>query len=346
MQARNLRIDIPLLPESSVGNALQFIDLLRAANTIARLRHGRKAPALAWQLLDARGAPIAPRDVPPWLAPSLESTEVADATPFAVFLPSIRSPDVPSLRQAVARQRALVGALVQALDAGGILATVGSAAWLAAATGRLEGREAAVPWFYVAAFRREFPDVHIAAGDPHEDGPWCSAATLHGLSALVKMLVRRAWGETLAKVCDAAFEPQPLRTRVAAQAAAQVPVTRAGALARAMRWLEDHLDQPYSLDAVAAAAAVSPRTLLRHFASELGRSPLDYLHGVRCERARVMLEITLESVPTIAASCGYTDPAAFRRVFQRYCGSTPSAYREQHRLRAPRARWQVRVGSG
>ena len=45
------RVDIPLLPESAVGNALQFIDLLRGANLLAGLRLGAHAPRLAWRLL-------------------------------------------------------------------------------------------------------------------------------------------------------------------------------------------------------------------------------------------------------------------------------------------------------
>ena len=38
------------------------------------------------------------------------------------------------------------------------------------------------------------------------------------------------------------------------------------------------------------------------------------LHRLRCARARVLLEITLESVPSVALACGYEDASAFRRV--------------------------------
>src|SRR3990167_4414635 len=53
------RVDIPLLPETAVGNALQFIDLLRSANLLAGLRLGTGGPRLTWRLLDATGAPLA-----------------------------------------------------------------------------------------------------------------------------------------------------------------------------------------------------------------------------------------------------------------------------------------------
>ena len=59
------RVDIPLLPESAVGCALQLIDLLRGANLLASLRLGAQAPRLAWRLLDAEGLPLRPC-LAPW----------------------------------------------------------------------------------------------------------------------------------------------------------------------------------------------------------------------------------------------------------------------------------------
>ncbi|MBK6596120.1 MAG: hypothetical protein IPG23_27455 [Burkholderiales bacterium] len=44
-----------------------------------------------------------------------------------------------------------------------------------------------------------------------------------------------------------------------------IHATRDSAVARAVAWLDQHLEQTYSLDAVANAAAVSPRTVLGTF---------------------------------------------------------------------------------
>jgi len=330
-------VDIPLLPESAAGNALQLIDLLRSANLLARLRQGAKAPALAWRFLDGAGKPLA--GAPGVFAAYRSHPPGAPAQ--AVVLASLHVADVPALQQLVARHAPLVRAIGQAVDAGGLVATVGSGAWLAAASGRLQGRQAALPWFYIPAFRRAHPAITLAEDDFCDDGRWASAASPRSLAPLALALVRRAMGERLAQACAKAFEPDAARVRAAAGAAAQVPTTRDSTLSRAIAWMEDHLEQPYSLERVAAAAAVSPRTLLRHFQQEFGHSPLDQLHRLRCERAQVLLEITLESVPSIAAACGYADPTAFRRIFLRYGGATPAAYRARHALRAPRARWRV-----
>ncbi|ODS60658.1 MAG: AraC family transcriptional regulator [Acidovorax sp. SCN 65-108] len=347
--APTFRIDIPLLPESAAGNALQFIDLLRSTNLLASLRAGAASPRFAWRLLDAEGRPLAALPGP-WALYS----QAADATQgaalkgpaHAVFMPSFHAADIPFIRNVSQQHQRLSRQVGVALDQGQKVLTLGNAAWLAAHSGRLQDRQVSLPWFYMAGFERDFPDIQLVAGqDMVEDGPWLSCALPHSLSDMVVALVRHAMGEELGQVCASVFRPDHVRARAALQANAQqhIPATRDSTLARAIAWMESHLDEPYSLPLLAEAAAVSTRTLLRHFQQELSQSPLDYLHGLRCARAKVLLELTLESVPSIAVACGYADPAAFRRIFARHTGMAPAEYRKRHALRAPRRRWRVEV---
>jgi len=352
---QGLHVDIPLLPQATLGSALSLIDLLRSARMLAQLRLGTLAPPISWRLLTAEGGAWPPTATPPTHPTTTAAlphrfedylgrapTPGQEAIQHAVFLPAMHAADIPSVRALVQGQGVLVAALRQALDVGGLLACQGNSAWLAAATDRAAGRTLALPWFYVSAFRDDHPEVTLVADRACvADAPWFSVAGAEQLGGLVCALLEHSTGPGLAQLCRQAFEFDPERSRAAAQASAQIRKTRDSTLARAIAWLEQHLEAPYDLAAVAAAAAVSPRTLLRHFRQELGRSPLDQLHRMRCARARVMLEITLESVPTIALACGYSDPHAFRRVFARHCGCTPSAYRDAHALRAPRARWRL-----
>jgi transcriptional regulator GlxA family with amidase domain len=263
-----------------------------------------------------------------------------------VFLPSFHATDIPAIRQVADRHLPLARRIGVALDAGLKLLTMGNGAWLAAHSGRLQGRAASLPWFYMAGFARDFPHIAPAPGqDLVDDGPWLSCALPQSVGELAIALVRHAFGAELAEACHTVMAPDHARARAALQANAQqhIPATRDSTLALAIAWMEAHLDEPYSLERLAQAASVSTRTLLRHFRSELSQSPLDHLHGLRCARARVMLEVTLESVPSIAAACGYADPAAFRRIFVRHMGMPPAEYRKRHALRAPRRRWRVDV---
>ena len=181
--------------------------------------------------------------------------------------------------------------------------------------------------------------------DLTDDGPWLSCALPHSLGEMAIALVRHALGDALAQTCASVLRPDRARAALQANAQQHIPATRDSTLARAMAWMENHLDEPYSLARLTEAAAVSLRTLVRHFQQEPSQSPLDHLHSQRCARAKVLLEVTLESVPSIAVACGYADPAAFRRIFVRYNGMAPGEYRKRHALRAPRRRWRVDVGA-
>ncbi|VEB42565.1 L-rhamnose operon transcriptional activator rhaR [Chromobacterium violaceum] len=70
-------------------------------------------------------------------------------------------------------------------------------------------------------------------------------------------------------------------------------------------------------------------------------TPLDYLHKLRVERAKLLLEVTTLDLAGIMEQCGYDDPSAFRRLFRRQTGLTPTAYRRAYALRASRQRWRA-----
>jgi transcriptional regulator GlxA family with amidase domain len=154
-------------------------------------------------------------------------------------------------------------------------------------------------------------------------------------------LLRDAGLQALADSAAAVLVHAPERQRLAGRIAAAAGGTRIGpgALERARRWLEERTELPYDLNAVAQAAATSPRSLLRHFRAAHGHSPLQYLHQLRATRARMLLETTYLGIDAIAEACGYRDAAMFRRIFRAATGLTPSDYRDRFRLRTPRRDW-------
>ncbi|WP_051340259.1 AraC family transcriptional regulator [Azospirillum halopraeferens] len=96
-------------------------------------------------------------------------------------------------------------------------------------------------------------------------------------------------------------------------------------LARIARALLDDPGDRRSMDAWAAWAGVSERTLSRRFVVETG-----YSYTVWRQRARLMraLEMLAEGTPvtTVALDLGYDSVSAFIAVFKRILGVTPSAY--------------------
>jgi AraC-like DNA-binding protein len=72
---------------------------------------------------------------------------------------------------------------------------------------------------------------------------------------------------------------------------------------------------------------VSPRQLRRAFAREVGTTPVQYLLGWRIAQAGRLLHGGGFPVQEVAWRCGFLDPYYFARVFRRFTGASPSAYR-------------------
>jgi len=100
-----------------------------------------------------------------------------------------------------------------------------------------------------------------------------------------------------------------------------------------------HLTEPYDVQALAKAAATSPRSLARHFSATHGMSAHDYLERLRVERACLLLQTTYLTVEEIGRSSGLESPSTFRRVFFKHTGTLPGEYRLRYRLRTQRPRW-------
>jgi transcriptional regulator GlxA family with amidase domain len=101
------------------------------------------------------------------------------------------------------------------------------------------------------------------------------------------------------------------------------------AVLKAQEWVHMRDGQGVSLAAMATAAGLERRTLLRRFASATGMTPIKYCRAVRIARARELLEGGDTSQKQIAQSLGYEDVASFARVFRKAVGSAPGAYRKR-----------------
>jgi len=102
-------------------------------------------------------------------------------------------------------------------------------------------------------------------------------------------------------------------------------------VARAQRWLADHYAEPHPVGAMARLSGLGERTFKRRFRAATGLAPVGYVLALRIEEAKQLLERDDASVDEIAAQVGYTDPAAFRRLFTRRVGVSPGRYRRRLR---------------
>jgi AraC family transcriptional regulator, arabinose operon regulatory protein len=88
------------------------------------------------------------------------------------------------------------------------------------------------------------------------------------------------------------------------------------------------LSHPWSIEALAAIADLSPSRFAHLFAASLGESPRRYVERIRLERAHQLLRTTDWPVSRIAETVGFTDPFHFTNRFHAVIGTTPTAARK------------------
>lgn len=80
-------------------------------------------------------------------------------------------------------------------------------------------------------------------------------------------------------------------------------------------------------------AKMSERSLNRRFKEATGDTMIAYLHKIRVEAAKRLLEMTRHNVSTITTHVGYEDERSFRRLFTRRAGISPREYRKRFAMR-------------
>ena len=68
---------------------------------------------------------------------------------------------------------------------------------------------------------------------------------------------------------------------------------------------------------------MSPRNFARRFTAATGETPLGYLHRLRIDAARHLLETRGKSIADVSPAVGYDDLGFFRRLFKRHTGAPP-----------------------
>jgi len=98
--------------------------------------------------------------------------------------------------------------------------------------------------------------------------------------------------------------------------------------------VETHLDQPIRNEELAALVRLNPSHFGRAFRNSFGEPPHEYVIRRRVERAQGLMLSTDASLSEIALNCGLADQSHLTRLFRRFAGESPRAWRRA-RIGAP-----------
>lgn len=221
--------------------------------------------------------------------------------------------------------------LVSHHEAGGRIAAVCAGSFLLAETGLLNGREATTHWGLADMFEIRYPDIQLQIHRLIVDGGdyICCGGVSAWMDLSLHLLTRFA-GKDIARRCAKIMLMDPHREH-------QTPYGMGGfrknhnskEIFKVQQFIEDHYSEPIQLKDMAAVACLGERTFIRHFRTATGKPPAQYLQQVRIEAAQTLLETTNLPVDSVSESIGYMDYSAFRKLFKRIMGCTPSAYRQR-----------------
>lgn len=119
---------------------------------------------------------------------------------------------------------------------------------------------------------------------------------------------------------------------------------QAGIIRDLLVWLESHLDQPLSLDNVAAKAGYSKWHLQRMFKDVTGHAIGAYIRARRLSKAAVALRLTSRPILDIALQYRFDSQQTFTRAFKKQFSQTPAWYRRSSDWYAYGLRPPIRLG--
>ena len=324
------RIALLAIPEVAASTLYGMYDVLASAGRDwASLVEGREGESvLDPRVVSFRGSG------PMVLANGVQIVPDHDdgAMPDVVCVPEVAVAPGTALTES---HRAEIDWLRRCHEGGAIIATACSGALLLAETGLLNGGEATTHWAYCDALAcypgvQVYPDRALVVGG--EGGRLIMAGGGTSWEDLALYLVARLVSVDEAMHIAKLFliDWHDVGQLPYAALARNRQVNDAD-IARCQSWIAEHYEGTSPVATMIQLSGLTERTFSRRFKQATGMSPIEYVHTLRLEEAKQLLESGDAPLEAIAEQVGYEDAAFFGRLFRRKVGVTPIQYRKRFR---------------
>ena len=330
MPARPASIAIVALPEVGVSTVYGMFDMFKSA--------GRD-----WGMI-VDGRPGEPLIVPRVVAASHaafaagngviiqpDSTFEETAPPDVVCVPELLvAPGEPI----DGRFHGEVEFLKRCHASGSILATACSGALLLAEAGLLDGHDATTHWAYCDVMTRRYPNIRVHSQralvvSGHEQRLIMAGGGTSWLDLALYLIARLAGIEAAMQVARInLIDWHDIGQQPFARLARSRQVDDA-VIARCQVWIAEHYAEQQPVAQMTRLSGLAQRSFARRFQQATGMAPLEYVHTLRLEEAKQMLESGDTPVEGVANEVGYEDAGFFSRLFRRKVGLTPVQYRRR-----------------
>jgi transcriptional regulator GlxA family with amidase domain len=219
-------------------------------------------------------------------------------------------------------------------EAGAILATACSGAVLLAAAGLLDGHDATTHWAYCDSLAQRYPTVRVHRERALVVSGVGQRLVMAGggtswLDLALYLLARTVGLETAMQVAKLnlidwhSTGQQPFARLVGTRQVDDALI------AKCQEWIAKRPNVEAPVASMVRLSGLPERTFKRRFQKAVGMPPLEYVHSLRLEDAKQLLETCEDTLEKIAARVGYEDATFFSRLFRRKVGLTPADYRRR-----------------
>jgi transcriptional regulator GlxA family with amidase domain len=325
-------IDIWVLvfPDFLLLDATGPIQVFSSANDAAR--DAGLPPPYRIHLIAPGGGAVASSSGVSLLAAPMPRRSLAGATLIVSGGRGMELPSDTAAGAANAGERATLRWVARASDVLARCCAVCTGAFVLARAGLLDRRRAVTHWQDVARLRSQHPSVQVQDDAIHiRDGKFYTSA---GISAgidlalsLVEEDLGRAAALSVAKRLVLFLKRPGGQRQFSSELLAQSQPE--GVSAQLTAWLRPRIRQQIDIAQMAAACALSVRTLHRKLRQQAGVTPAHLLARLRMETACALLEQPGMTVKQAARQSGYSTEYNLRRAFAAQLGVLPSEYQSR-----------------
>ena len=189
-------------------------------------------------------------------------------------------------------------------------------AFILAAAGILDGRQATTHWQLADTLARKYPQIRVD-GDriyTRDGNIWTSAGVSAGVHLALAM-VEEDHGHALALEIARRMVlfmrrgsgQRQFSSQLAAQSADHQPIRDL------IAWMSENLDADLSVPALARRVGMSDRNFSRVFTQQVSMTPARFVARLRTEAAKAKLAATNHKLDAVAQSAGFGDGETLRR---------------------------------
>ncbi|MFC3559366.1 GlxA family transcriptional regulator [Pedobacter jamesrossensis] len=249
-----------------------------------------------------------------------------------ILIPSFTTNDI---KNTIALNRAYIPWLIKQYNSAAEIATFCTGAFLLGATGLLDGKAATTHVDACAAFSAAFPSVQLKADKTvTQDGRLFTSGGATSTFHLLLYLLQIHCGKDLAIKTAKIFAIDMDRHNQSYFSSFQ-PLRHHNdeIVACAQEKIELNYQDISTIEEMIKDIPSSRRNIVRRFKQVIGITPIEYLQQTRIEAAKKLLEQTAQQMTEVIYNSGYNDPKAFRKIFRKTVGMTPSQYRDKFQAR-------------